>query len=260
LLRYSFGNIDGKAYGLNANELSVYEAIGKCSRKDDARGWYASLQALADALPYIVDRKTVTRAVQKLLTLGLIERRGKALFACGQNDQLGGQNDRANDQNDQSNGQNDRELPPPFNPPINNNNEMEKENTRTCVPTHNTATSDLRTIYFEIRKIFNEKHGLHKVGEGLAAEEAWKQASHAKHVKLLEAVKSGQWDKPRIDWLIADFPEPTPTNWQGTAQGGDMLNDGTAKIALYNGRYGIYSLDDIRLFNLELSDYQRGRK
>ena len=243
MLRYSFGNIDGKAYGLNANELCVYEAIGKCSRKDDARGWYASMQALADALPYIVDRKTVTRAVQKLLTLGLIERRGNALFACGQNDQSSGQNDRANDQNDHSNGQNDRELPPPLYPPINNINEMENENTRTLVPTHEAANPDLQT-YFEIRKIFNSKHGLHKVGEGLAAEESWKKASRAKRIKLLEAVKAGKWDKPRIDWLIADFPEPTPTFLRGD-ETGDIVQ------VRYNGAYKLCYRATMELFGLE---------
>jgi hypothetical protein len=115
-------------------------------------------------------------------------------------------------------------------------------------------------MYFDIRKIFNDKHGLHKVCEGLAAEKSWRDASPAKKAKLLEAVKSGKWDKPRIDWLIADFPEPTPTNLQGTELGGNMLNEGLAKIALYNGRYGVYSTEDIRLFNLELSDYQRGHR
>ena len=237
MLRYSFGNIDGKAYGLNANELSVYEAIGKCSRKDDARGWYADMQTLAEQLPHRINRRTVSRAVDKLLTLGLIEERDKALFICGQNVRADGQNVRED-------GQNVRELPPPYNPPINNNNEMEKENTRTLVPTHEAATSDLRTIYFEIRKIFNDKHGLHKVGEGLAAEEAWKQASHAKRVKLLEAVKAGQWDKPRIDWLIADFPEPQPTFLRGD-ESGDIVQ------VRYNGAYKLCTRATMELFGLE---------
>jgi hypothetical protein len=146
----------------------------------------------------------------------------------------------------------------PYNPLI-INNDMERENNATCAHACDTRTPETQ-MYFDIRKIFNDKHGLHKVSERLAAEKSWHDASPAKKAKLLEAVKSGKWDKPRIDWLIADFPEPTPTNLQGTELGGNMLNEGLAKIALYNGRYGVYSTEDIRLFNLELSDYQRGHR
>ena len=237
MLRYSFGNIDGKAYGLNANEMSVYEAIGKCSRKDDARGWFADLQTLADQLPHRINRTTVSRAVEKLLTLGLIRKDGKALYTCVQN---------ARD-----NVQIAQNHAPLNNPPINNNNEMEKENTRTLVPTHEAATSDLRTIYFEIRKIFNDKHGLHKVGEGLAAEEAWKQASHAKRVKLLEAVKSGQWDKPRIDWLIADFPEPKPHILDGFEQEVMWRNGMVPMLVKYDGKFVAVTEQEMILFGLE---------
>jgi len=251
MLCYSFGNIDGKAYGLNANELSVYEAIGKCSRKDDARGWYADMQTLADQLPHRIGRVTVSRAVDKLLTLGLVRRDGKSLFACVQNERAHVQNEQNAVQNEQNGVQNEQNSIPPYNPPINNNNEMEKENTRTCVPTHDTANSDLRTIYFEIRKIFNDKHGLHKVGEGLAAEEAWKQASHAKRVKLLEAVKAGQWDKPRIDWLIADFPEPKPHILSGIEQE-MMWRQGLAPcLVKYEDKYVAVTEQEMNLFGLE---------
>jgi hypothetical protein len=251
VLRYSFGNIDGKAYGLNANELSVYEAIGKCSRKDDARGWYASMQALADQLPFVISKPTVSRAVDKLLTLGLIERRGdKSLFLV-QNETKLSQNETQSSQIETQSFQNETNPTPPYNPPINNNNEMENENTRTLVPAHEAATSDLRTIYFEIRKIFNDKHGLHKVGEGLAAEEAWKQASHAKRVKLLEAVKSGQWDKPRIDWLIADFPEPKPHILDGFEQEVMWRNGMVPMLVKYDGKFVAVTEQEMILFGLE---------
>lgn len=243
MLRYSFGNIDGKAYGLNANELSVYEAIGKCSRKDDARGWFADMQTLSDQLPHRINRTTVSRAVDKLLTLGLIRRDGNSLYTCVQNARGNVQNAHADVQNAQIGVQNAQNPAPPYNPPINNNNEMEKENTRTCVPTHDTAEPNLRT-YFEIRKIFNDKHGLHKVGEGLAAEESWRKASRAKRIKLLEAVKAGKWDKPRIDWLVTDFPEPTPDFLRG---------DEDTKIVQvkYEGKFKLCTPETMQLFGLE---------
>ena len=37
-MRFIIGNMDGKALNLNANELCVLEAIGKCSRGDSAKG------------------------------------------------------------------------------------------------------------------------------------------------------------------------------------------------------------------------------
>ena len=42
-----------------------------------------------------------------------------------------------------------------------------------------------------------------------------------------------------------------PTNLNGTARGGRMLERGQAAIALYNGQAGIYTLEDIRLYNLQ---------
>ena len=43
-----------------------------------------------------------------------------------------------------------------------------------------------------------------------------------------------------------------PTNLNGTARGGRMLERGQAAIALYNGQAGIYTNEDIRLYNLQL--------
>ena len=247
MLRYSFGNIDGKAYGLNANEMSVYEAIGKCSRKDDARGWFADLQTLADQLPHRIGRVTVSRAVEKLLTLGLIRREGKSLFVCVQNE-------RARVQNEQIGVQNEQKSAPLNNPPINNNNEMEKENTRTCVPTHDTATQSIPG-FLDLRKEFSRAGGGGMTTHmEMQANEEWNKCTPAKKIKLLAAVKAGAHFKPRLDWLIADFPEPTPTNWSGTAKGGEMLAEHSAAIACYDGKYGVYSNEDIALFNLKKAE------
>ena len=45
--------------------------------------------------------------------------------------------------------------------------------------------------------------------------------------------------------------KPTPTNLNGTLQGAEMLNTNQAKTAFYNGKWGLYSLEDIQLFNLK---------
>lgn len=233
----------GKAFGLNANEACVYAAILKCTKA--GRGWYASMQAFAEALPFVIDRKTVTRAVQKLLNLGLIERRENALFVSGQNDQSNGQNDRTNDQFDQSNGQNDRELDSPYNPLI-NNNDMKNEKNATCAHTCDTRTPETPS-FNEIIKAYEEKAGrgqLARNGATDLAHEAWEKCSPAKKIKLLEAVRSGAHFKPRLDWLISDFPEPTPDFLRGD-------EDCPIVQVRYNGLFKLCTPETMRLFGLD---------
>ena len=43
-----------------------------------------------------------------------------------------------------------------------------------------------------------------------------------------------------------------PVNLNGTARGGRMLENGTAFIACYNGQYGLYSLQDIDDFHMQI--------
>ena len=71
--------LNAKALGLNANEASVLAAITKCTQS--GKGWYADLEALADALEFSVSAKTVSRAVKKLIEMGLVEKRQNVLYA-----------------------------------------------------------------------------------------------------------------------------------------------------------------------------------
>ena len=74
--------LDDKAtrdYNLNANEACIFAAILKCTRA--GRGWYGNYRELAAAMPFVISHVSVYRAVQKLLNLGLIERREEKLFA-----------------------------------------------------------------------------------------------------------------------------------------------------------------------------------
>ena len=69
---------------LNANEACIFAAVLKCTRA--GRGWYGNYRELAAAMPFVINRTTVYRAIQKLLNLGLIERREEKLFALLQNE------------------------------------------------------------------------------------------------------------------------------------------------------------------------------
>ena len=117
--------LDDKAtrgYDLNANEACIFAAILKCTRA--GRGWYGNYRELAAAMPFVINRTTVYRAIQKLLNLGLIEEReNKTLFAV--------QIAQESVQNEHESVQNETELLqnalPPNNPPIINNNMNEKE-------------------------------------------------------------------------------------------------------------------------------------
>ena len=75
-------------------------------------------------MPFVISHPTVIRAIQKLLTLGLIERREEKLFALVQNEPTLVQNEPRLVQNEPSLVQN---VLPPNNPSIINNNMNEKE-------------------------------------------------------------------------------------------------------------------------------------
>ena len=68
---------------LNANEACIFAAILKCTRA--GRGWYGNYRELAAAMPFGMSHMTAHRAVEKLLILGLLERRENKLFALYQN-------------------------------------------------------------------------------------------------------------------------------------------------------------------------------
>ena len=119
--------LDDKAtrgYDLNANEACIFAAILKCTRA--GRGWYGNYRELAAAMPFVMSYKTANRAVQKLLTLGLIVERDNALFTNNQSPITDGQIVPNNGQIVHENGQivqkSGQNVLPPNNPPIINNN------------------------------------------------------------------------------------------------------------------------------------------
>ena len=189
-------DMTGRTHGLNANEACVFAAILKCTK--NGRGWFANYRDLAAALPFVISHMTVQRAVQKLLTLGLIERRENALFALSQNVTTLEQNVTDLEQNVTKNDS-------PLNPLIINNN-MEREKDATC--THACDTRRNPSPSFEdFLSAFGKAY---TPWTELAAREKWNITSDIKKRKLLEAMRSGQWERPRPDWCIMDFPEPKP--------------------------------------------------
>ena len=233
-----------RGYDLNANEACIFAAILKCTRA--GRGWYGNYRELAAAMPFVINHSTVYRAIQKLLNLGLIERREEKLFALLQNETELLHNATELLQNETELLQN---ALPPNNPPINNNmNEKEKEQQRAlCARDCETQTPDFNDLI----EIFIKKGGKPNEGATKAAIDAWSKCSIAKRTKLLAAVKSGAHFKPRLDWLIADFPEPQPEFLSGLDQ--DKLREkGIPMVQVkYDGLYKICTRETMELFNLE---------
>ena len=104
----------GRVHCLNANETCIYAAILKCTKA--GRGWFANYRDLADALPFVISDETVRRAVNKLLDLGLIEKRDNALFAAPQNVADTPQNVVTKPQNVADAPQNVAKIHSPYNP------------------------------------------------------------------------------------------------------------------------------------------------
>jgi hypothetical protein len=86
-----------------------------------------------------------------------------------------------------------------------------------------------------------------------AAKSEWDKCSAAKQKAIIHKLQTAPGDivQPNPYFYIIDFPEPTPTNLNGTLQGSEMLNANQAKTAFYDGKWGLYSLEDIQLFNLK---------
>lgn len=235
-MRITLGNIDGKALGLNASEACVYAAIEKCSRGDNAKGWYGTMEALAGVLPCRIYRTTVSRAIAKLLTLGLIKEEGERLYVNVQIAQNDVQNAHENVQN----------APPPNNPPINKENKMERENSCTHTPTRDAATPassfDVFMAWYEHRygSVIYEMHRYAKI--------KWQECTKAKQSALIAAARDCTFDKPRPDWFITDFPEPEPKDYNGAR----LLPDEPLVIAKYNDRAGLYTRRDAEIFGMNI--------
>ena len=191
-----------RGYDLNANEACIFAAILKCTRA--GRGWYGNYRELAAAMPFVMSYKTANRAVQKLLTLGLIETREEKLFSVGQIVPTDGQNVPTDGQIVPENGQN---VLPPNNPPINNNmNEKEKEQPRALCTHDGDEQQDCLFekfwFYFDPAPEFWNRMG--------AAKHAFEQRSEVAQRAIVEAAQEGApghpGDQQNPYFLVQDFP------------------------------------------------------
>ena len=236
-------------HDLNANEACIFAAILKCTRS--GRGWYGNYRELAAAMPFVINRTTVYRAIQKLLNLGLIERREEKLFALLQNE-----TELLHDATELL--QNETELLqnalPPNNPPIiNNMNENEKEQQRALCARdceeQQVCSFEKFWNYFSVNmpaEFQNRKNAAHIM---------FAERSEVAKRAIVEAAQEGApghpGDNPNPYFFVADFPEPQPEFLSGLDQ--DKLREkGIPMVQVkYNGKFLICTRETMDLFGLE---------
>ena len=232
-----------RGYNLNANEACIFAAILKCTRS--GRGWYGNYRELAAAMPFVISHPTVIRAIQKLLTLGLIERREEKLFALVQNEPTLVQNEPRLVQNEPSLVQN---VLPPNNPSIinNNMNEKEKEQPRALCTHDGDVQQDCIFEFFW--KFFSKAMPTEFHNRKGATKIAFEQRSEVAQRAMIEAAQEGApghpGDQQNPYFFVVDFPEPQPTFLRGD-ESGDIVQ------VRYNGAYKLCTRETMELFNLQ---------
>lgn len=243
--------LDDKAtrgYDLNANEACIFAAILKCTRA--GRGWYGNYRELAAAMPFVMSYKTANRAVQKLLTLGLIVERDDALFTNDQSPITDAQNVHNDAQNVHDNAQNVHDdaqiVLPPNNPPINNNNMNEKQKEQQRALCARDCDEQQDCLFEKFWKFFNPAPEFHnRYG---ATKIAFEQRSEVAQRAMVEAAQEGAPGHPGDNqnpyFFVQDFPEPQPVFLRGD-EGGDIVQ------VRYNGTYKLCHRATMELFGLE---------
>ena len=228
---------------LNANEACIFAAILKCTRA--GRGWYGNYRELAAAMPFVINHSTVYRAIQKLLTLGLIERREEKLFALLQNETELLQNATQLLQNETELLQN--ELPP-NNSPIINNNMNEKQ---LSSPAQDARTEEKKTENFLDFKDFWASFIVPVEYENRknACRNLWATCSDVKKNTILCELQSlceeGRTTEQRNPYFyLNNYEEPQPVFLRGD-EGGDIVQ------VKYNGTYKLCTRATMELFGLE---------
>ena len=230
---------------LNANEACIFAAILKCTRA--GRGWYGNYRELATAMPFVMSHETARRAVQKLLNLGLIERREEKLFAVTQIVTDDAQNVTELTQNVTSDAQN---VLPPNNPPIINNNMNENQ---LSSPAQDARIEERKTeenldfmdfwfLFSAPKEMLNRENACRRLWESQTFSRAKKQAIMK---ELTDHQMNGTLTEERNPFFyLNNHDEPQPVFLRGD-ETGDIVQ------VRYNGAYKLCTRATMELFGLE---------
>jgi hypothetical protein len=196
-------------------------------------------------MPFVINRTTVYRAIQKLLNLGLIEEReNKTLFAV-QIAQESVQNEHESVQNAQECVQN---VLPPNNPPINNNNMNEKEKEQPRALCTHDGKKQQDSLFEKFWKYFSVAMPAEFNNRRAATQMLFEARSEVAQKAIVEAAQEGggghPGDQQNPYFFVQDFPEPQPTFLRGD-ESGDIVQ------VKYNGAYKLCTRATMELFGLE---------
>ena len=233
-----------RGYDLNANEACIFAAILKCTRS--GRGWYGNYRELAAAMPFVMSHMTAHRAVEKLLNLGLLERRENKLFTLYQNVTEPSQNVTTLEQN-----VTDLEqiVLPPNNPPINNNmNENQLSSPAQDARTEEKKTEenldfmDFWKLFSAPKDMLNRENACRRLWESQTFSRAKKKAIMK---ELTEHQMNGTLTEERNPYFyLNNHGEPKPEFLRGD-ESGDIVQ------VRYNGAYKLCYRSTMELFGLQ---------
>jgi hypothetical protein len=238
-----------RGFDLNANEACIFAAILKCTRA--GRGWYGNYRELAAAMPFVINHSTVYRAIQKLLNLGLIERRDEKLFALLQNETELLHSETELLQNKTELLQN---ALPPNNPPINNNmNENKEEQQRALCARDCEEQQDC--LFEKFWKFFSVAMPSEFHNRKGATKVAFEQRSEVAQRAMVEAAQEGApghpGDASNPYFFVVDFPEPQPYFLSGVEQDNCHIACIPLVQVKHNGKFLICTRETMELFGLE---------
>jgi len=232
-----------RGYNLNANEACIFAAVLKCTRA--GRGWYGNYRELAAAMPFVMSHETARRAVQKLLNLGLIERREEKLFAVTQIVTDDAQNVTEPTQNVTSDAQ---IVLPPNNPPNINNNMNENQ---LSSPAQDARAEEKKTEenldFLDFWFLFSPPKEM--LNRENACRRLWETFSRAKKQAIMKELTDHQMNGTLTDernpfFYLNNHDEPQPVFLRGD-ETGDIVQ------VRYNGAYKLCTRATMELFGLE---------
>ncbi len=248
--------------GLSLAECRVYAYIYglTTSTKAKQKGYKGSVRALAQTLG--MDSGYVSRNLRKLIERGLItETDGLYVSATIDNtgatiDNTGATIDNTSATIDNTSATIDNSPVPPIKEI---NKEMENKEKQQCARAH---ACEQQSGVFMVFSFEAFKSAFVRAGgdyselqrREITCMNEWQEMSEAKRQAVFKMLKSradgvdsDHW-KPNPLFLLRDFPDPQPTNYNGRSfpMGAQMV------IAIYNGTGGVYTKADAELYNMTI--------
>lgn len=246
-----------KTRKLKAQTAIVLGVIEKYTVTGERKGWFGTYEALSEACPAIVPRSTVGDVVKELLTLGLIEKRGNALFAVRDSDVVR-ESDESVRETDEVIRSTDAEIrvsdSPLNNPPIKSMNDPTEGQMVTHMPEHDANSQAPNYTFKEFCDAYRARGGTITIRQQSDCYDLWQGLDPIVQSAIMEelAKKNGFW-KPRPDWLLSDYRMPPPKNYNYTGEFTEMVKKKRMVSAQYNGEHGIYTLEDAEKHHLPIN-------